>query len=135
MNKKQIAVWTLATAVALSSAGTALIAQERGERGESKEPKVQSSVQVPKGQDDENDAALVKLAKLTIEEAMRNAQGAVAGRVIEAQLENEDGSLVYAIEILSGQTTKEVIIDAGNGAVLGVGTEAEGDEHEENDEK
>jgi uncharacterized membrane protein YkoI len=135
MSKKQIAVWTLATAVTLSSAGTALIAKERGEQGDSQEPKVQSSIQVPKGQDDENDAALAKLARITLEEATRNAQSAVAGRVIEAQLENEDGSLVYAIEILSGQTTKEVIVDAGNGAVLNVGTEAEGDEHKENDEK
>jgi uncharacterized membrane protein YkoI len=135
MSKKQIAVWTLATAVTLASAGTALIAKERGERGEGKEPKVQSSIQVPKGQDDENEAALAKLAKITLEEATRNAQGAVAGRVLEAKLENEDGNLVYTVEILSGQTTKEVIIDAGNGAVLGVGTEAEDDEHEENDEK
>jgi uncharacterized membrane protein YkoI len=135
MSKKRIAVWTLATAVTLTSAGTALIAKEQGESGESKEPKVHSSIQVPKGQGDENDAALAKLAKITLEEATHNAQGAVAGRVIEAQLENEDGSLVYAIEILSGQTTKEVIVDAGNGAVLGVGTEAEDDEHDENNEK
>ena len=41
--------------------------------------------------------------------------------VIECKLENEDGFLVYGVEIASNdRTTMEVQVDVGNGLVLSV---------------
>lgn len=57
---------------------------------------------------------LQSLAKITAQEALQAAQSTVAGKATSIELENEDGNLVYAVEI--GQ--QEVIVDAGNGRVL-----------------
>ncbi|MEQ8536435.1 MAG: PepSY domain-containing protein [Coleofasciculus sp. D1-CHI-01] len=67
---------------------------------------------------------LQSLAKITLEEAQQAAESAVGGTANSVELETEDGSLVYEVEI--GQT--EVYIDAGNGTVLY--TENEDDEDE-----
>lgn len=67
---------------------------------------------------------LQSLAKITLEEAKQAAESAVGGTADSIELETEDGSLVYEVEI--GQT--EVFVDAGNGTVLY--TENEDDEDE-----
>ncbi|MFN7412907.1 MAG: PepSY domain-containing protein [Dolichospermum sp.] len=65
--------------------------------------------------DDVQDAAkLQPLAKITAKQAQQAAEAAVRGKVKSVKLENEDGNLIYAVEI--GQ--KEVTVDAGNGKVL-----------------
>jgi uncharacterized membrane protein YkoI len=65
--------------------------------------------------DDVQDAAkLQPLAKITAKQAQQAAEATVRGKVKSVKLENEDGNLIYAVEI--GQ--KEVTVDAGNGKVL-----------------
>lgn len=54
------------------------------------------------------------LAKITPQQAQQAAEAAQGGQASSVKLENEDGSLVYAVVI--GQ--KEVKVDAGNGRVL-----------------
>lgn len=75
-------------------------------------------------EDQQEAERLQSLAKITLEEAKQAAESAVGGTANSVELETEDGSLVYEVEI--GQT--EVYVDAGNGTVLY--TENEDDEDE-----
>ncbi|MBD2093372.1 hypothetical protein H6F67_26355 [Microcoleus sp. FACHB-1515] len=56
---------------------------------------------------------------------MQTAETSANGRAYEAELETENGGLVYAIEI----DRQEIVIDAGNGRILY--TEVEGQEDSE----
>jgi uncharacterized membrane protein YkoI len=115
MNRKSIAAWTLATIVSTTGALTAVAGETETEREE--KVSYTSSIQVT---GNPSKADLEKLAKIRLEDAIRSAQGAAAGQVSEAKLENEEKNLVYTIEISNGTDKKEVIVDAGNGAVLAV---------------
>ena len=74
---------------------------------------------------------LPALAKISFQQATAAALKAVPGGVLKAELEVEDGNLMYSFEIVGAdQTITEVEIDAGNGQVLG--TEKETGEKEDN---
>ncbi|MBX2885631.1 MAG: PepSY domain-containing protein [Granulosicoccus sp.] len=58
---------------------------------------------------------------ITIEAAVASATASVEGRVLEAELESEDGQLVWEIEILAAdETVNEVMIDAITGALISI---------------
>jgi uncharacterized membrane protein YkoI len=57
---------------------------------------------------------LKALAKVTPQQAQQAAEAAQGGQASGVKLENEDGSLVYAVKI----GKQEVKVDAGNGKVL-----------------
>jgi uncharacterized membrane protein YkoI len=59
-------------------------------------------------------AKLQSLAKISASQAQQVAEAAQGKKASSTQLENEDGNLVYAINI--GQN--EVKVDAGNGQIL-----------------
>lgn len=60
-----------------------------------------------------------KLAKISSSDAVKAAIEKVPGDVLSIALENEDGSLVYAVEVVNSQTgLHEVNVDAGNGKIL-----------------
>ncbi len=85
------------------------------------EPQLNGSIAVPQGQDEglseaDEAAALAPLANITADEAVAAAQAKVPGDVQKVELENENGSLVYSVEIGG----KDVKVDAGTGAVLHV---------------
>lgn len=64
---------------------------------------------------DRQEAALLQsLAKISPQQAQQAAETAQGGKASSVKLENENGSLVYAVKI--GQ--KEIKVDAGNGQVL-----------------
>ncbi len=65
-------------------------------------------------EEQQEDKKLQALAKITAEQAKQAAETSVGDKASSVKLENEDGNLVYAVEI--GQ--KEVKVDAGNGKVL-----------------
>jgi len=74
---------------------------------------------------------LPALAKISFQQALAAALKAAPGGVLKAELEVEDGNLMYSFEIVGAdQTITEVEIDAGNGQVLG--TEKETGEKEDN---
>ena len=61
-------------------------------------------------------AALAGLAKITVEQAQAAALAANPGTtVVKAELGDENGSLVYSVELSNGSDVK---VDAGNGAIL-----------------
>lgn len=90
------------------------------EASEAPEATIKGSIQLPAEQpgtevsDAQEEAQLRTLAKITPQQASQAAQAAVPGTVGSVKLEDEDGSLVYAVVI--GQS--EVLVDAGNGQVL-----------------
>ena len=65
------------------------------------------------------DAARAALATLTPDEASVAALASQAGTVQDVELSNKAGNVVYEVTIVDASGTEfEVIIDAGNGAVL-----------------
>jgi uncharacterized membrane protein YkoI len=85
------------------------------------EPQLNGSIAVPDAQyegmsEADESAALAPLATITPEQASAAAQADVPGDVQKVELDNENGSLVYSVEIGG----KDVKVDAGNGAVLHV---------------
>jgi uncharacterized membrane protein YkoI len=64
-------------------------------------------------------AAMRKVAKLDLSEAKAvAAKRFPRARIVEAELDNEDGNVVYEIELLEGTMTRTLIVDAGNGGIL-----------------
>lgn len=65
-------------------------------------------------EEQQEQAELQPLAKITLLQAQQAAEAAEVGKATKVKLENEDGNLIYSVII--GQ--KEVAVDAGNGKVL-----------------
>ena len=57
-------------------------------------------------------------AALSEQEAQRFAMQAAPGEVIDSELENENGTMVYEFEIQQGDSVREVEVDANTGAIL-----------------
>jgi uncharacterized membrane protein YkoI len=80
-------------------------------------------------------ADLPTLARISFDEALKAALIAAPGKIIKAELEIEDGNLMYSFEIVgAGKAITEVEIDAGNGKVLGT-DEGDPEEREESNGK
>jgi hypothetical protein len=71
------------------------------------------------GTETDEGTALQGLAKITPDQAKAAAVAVVPGNATKVELENEDGNVVYAVEVTGtdGKQT-DLKIDAGNGAVL-----------------
>jgi uncharacterized membrane protein YkoI len=71
------------------------------------------------GSDAQEQAVLTALATVTAAQAEQSALAAVPGTVSETDLDNENGFVVYSVEINGADgTVTEVTVDAGNGSVL-----------------
>jgi uncharacterized membrane protein YkoI len=100
--------------------------------GTAQYPAYQSSIRVPEHANGERGEAarLVALAKIDATRATSAALAKVSGSVLKVALDNENGNLVYSVEIKTASNgIKDVKVDAGDGAVLHV--DAAGDEGEE----
>lgn len=80
-----------------------------------------SSIQVPyqkvaESKEEINTPRLKKLAKISEAEAIRIARQRYHGKLGKVDLENEDGNLIYSVEV----GARELAIDAGNGKILQV---------------
>jgi len=97
--------------------------------GKVQSPAYQSSIRVPDHQNGEGGEAarLAALARIDASRANAAALAQVPGTVLKVALDNENGNLVYNVEIKTASNEiKDVKVDAGNGAVLYV--DAAGDE-------
>lgn len=102
---------------------------DKGDKGET--PDVKGSIKAPETKDDAKgaetaasqqaeDAALAKLATVDKAAATSAATGAVPGTAGPATLQDEDGSVVYKVEVTKAdKSVVEVTVDAGNASVLG----------------
>ena len=94
----------------------ALVSAEKADK--KAEPSVTASIR-PMGR--VKPVNLPALTKIDFQTALTTALKASPGSVIKAELEVEDGNLMYSFEIVGAdKKITEVEIDAGNGKVLGI---------------
>ena len=72
--------------------------------------------------------ALEALATVTPDQASAAATAAVPGTVNKVELDNENGSVVYSVEIQTTSGTVDVKVDAGNATVLAQEADDDGGE-------
>ncbi len=91
--------------------------------GTHQSPAYQASIKVPNQRNGERGEAakLAALAKIDATRAISAARAKVPGTVLKVALDNENGNLVYSVEIkTTSNKIKDVKVDAGNGKVLHV---------------
>jgi len=88
-----------------------------------------------KGQDGEEaeNTSLQSLAKITAEDAKDAAMKAVPGTVTKVSLDDEDGNVVYSVEVQTAKGIMDVKVDAGNGQVLAQDSDQDNQDGQEND--
>lgn len=126
MRKTEIVIG-VAVATVLAIGGLAVSSQQA---------KLKGSIAL-KGHDE---AGYGEMAKVSLDEAVKAALQSVPGKVLKVELEDEDGYLVYGVEITKAdRQIADVKIDAGNGKLLKIDNdrndggdreEAEGSENE-----
>ena len=130
--KKAIVTGAIAAALALGGTGAAMASNNAAPANvdtEEQDVTYTGSVKAPAGNDVEGSddaaseaaesAALAPLATTTTAEATAAALAAVPGTAGDVTLENEDGYVVYGVEITTTDgSTVDVKVDAGNGTIL-----------------
>ena len=86
--------------------------QEAQAASQNAEPTLNCSIKIPQPAP----ADLSTLAKIKAQDAITAAKKAYPGITVKnAELDNENGCLVYSVELRNGS---EILVDAGNGKVL-----------------
>jgi uncharacterized membrane protein YkoI len=81
------------------------------------------------------EAAQAKLATIPLQTAIDTAVRSQGGTVLRAELQNEDGFLVYNVELVSAdKKVHEIKVDAGNGSILRIDVDS-ADRESENEER
>lgn len=78
----------------------------------------------------QDNAQLASLAKITPDQAKAAALKVVPGTVTKVSLDNENGYLVYSVDIKTNTGLVEVKVDAGNGTVLAQDKGQDNEKHE-----
>jgi len=81
---------------------------------------------------DAQEMAKLAAAKTSLSQAIVIAEKETGGKAIDADFDNEDGTLSLEIEVLKDNAVSKVIIDADTGKVVKVAAVAD-NEDEEND--
>ncbi|WP_020677587.1 PepSY domain-containing protein [Geopsychrobacter electrodiphilus] len=83
-----------------------------------------------------NDKALAE-ARITLNQAVSGALAVVPGKAISAELDDEDATAVYRVEIVSHEKTYRVTLDTQNGKVLAKQLDTADNDHDgdKNDKK
>lgn len=92
-------------------------ANEAGEDGEEAEDRAEGA----------ESERLKQLARITPEQAGAAALAQVPGTIKQVELENEDGNVVYGVEVKTANGESDVKVDAGDGRVLHVERDGEND--------
>lgn len=77
----------------------------------------------------QSEAEFPSIAKISMDKAVQQALASVHGRVLKAELEDENGFLVYGVEVVTAdKTIVDVKVDAGSGKVLAMERDKADDE-------
>jgi uncharacterized membrane protein YkoI len=71
----------------------------------------------PAGAMFETDRALSEKATVSMVDAIKTAEQAKPGKTVEVNMGKDDGRVVYKIEIVDGQKTHKVYVDAMTGKI------------------
>jgi uncharacterized membrane protein YkoI len=88
-----------------------------------------SSVKLPRGV--ESQAEFAQHARVTQQQAEAAALAVMPGQVVKAKLDDEDGYLVWQIDVKHPKGVTEIAVDAGNAQALAAETEDD-DDHGDN---
>lgn len=119
LNAKILSAITLVTSLAVGTAfatGAARLPDEVKS----------SSIKLPRGA--ETQAEFAQYAKVSQQQAEAAALAVQPGQVVKAKLDDEDGYLVWQIDVKHDRGTTEIAVDAGNSKILATEDE-EGDDH------
>ncbi|GAB5047397.1 PepSY domain-containing protein [Thermodesulfovibrio sp. TK110] len=84
----------------------------------------------------DDEARYATLAKISMDNAVNEALKVVPGKVIKAELENENGYLVYGVEIVKAdKQIADVKVDAGNGKILKIDLDHQDKGHDVHEER
>jgi uncharacterized membrane protein YkoI len=98
-----------------------------------KETAIHGTIQLPN--EGNQEAAQASQAKITVQQAITAAVSRQSGTVLRAELQNEDGFLVYNVELVSAdKRVHEIKVDAGNGSILRIDVDS-ADRETENEEQ
>lgn len=124
-SKRLLVVGVAAGALSAGGAGIAFAATgsptaaatDQGEH----DPSYQSSVRAPEKDypsDAAEQAALAKLATITPDQAKQSAAAATRGTATGVELGNENGNVIYLVDLTTPAGPAQAAVDAGNGHVL-----------------
>ncbi len=128
--EKKILVFLIATALIAGIIGVQAFTSGVRDKSFNKE----SSIHIDDSKeisDLEESSQLAYLAKITKEQAEAIALKSVSGVIKGSQLENDNGDVVYTIDIINGSVETEVRIDAGNGNILNIEKDNNSDAQQE----
>jgi uncharacterized membrane protein YkoI len=75
------------------------------------------------------------MAKITLQQAVDAALSRQSGKILKAELQDENGFLIFAVEIATPDNkVHEITVDAGNGFVLKSEADSSDNESESGDE-
>jgi hypothetical protein len=98
-----------------------------------KETAIPGTIQLPN--EGNQEAVQASLAKLTVQQAINAAVSRQSGTVLRVELQNEDGFLVYNVELASAdKKVHEIKVDAGDGSILRIDVDS-ADRETENEER
>ena len=127
-SKAKLLLTWMATAAAAGFQATLLANEPK------KEAPIRGTIQLQ--QEGEQQATYSSLAKITLQQATTIASNAQSGNISKAELQNEDGFLVYNVVVVSqDKKIHEIKVDAGNGSILRIDVDSADreTEHEESD--
>jgi uncharacterized membrane protein YkoI len=82
-----------------------------------------------------NETGYAEMAKIPLTAAVNAALKEVPGIALRAELENENGYLVYGVEVVkTDNVITDVKIDAGNGKILKIETDQKDQENHEGED-
>jgi uncharacterized membrane protein YkoI len=118
-----VAVGAAGIAGAATGQATPTPAPAQVEADNAQDPSYTSSVTAPQGAESQSEtdesAALQSLASITSDQARNAALAAEPGTAGKISLDNENGNVVWSVEITKADgTVTDVKVDAGNGTVL-----------------
>lgn len=89
---------------------------------------VASSLAFAAGNEEQYDAAALAQAKVSLAQAIAAAEQHANGKAVRAELEDENGTFVYGVEVINGTKVTDVKVDIRDGRILSA--QADPDEHE-----
>ncbi|MFI7318538.1 PepSY domain-containing protein [Streptomyces venezuelae] len=129
--KRNIVIATVAAAALIGGGSAVAFATGGDDDSAASKSSVQLKDNDRKDQDDRDDrkdddrddaaenTAEAKAAKVTAADAIKAALADTSGTAVSAELDDEDGGLVWDVDILKGKTWHSVEVDPGTGKVLG----------------
>lgn len=136
MKKKTFTICKMATTFITAVALASMVQAGMSFAGDNGKEVTNGSIRVQ-----QEESAYPGLAQITVEQAKDVALSNVQGDVLKIELEEENGFLVYGVEVVGpDKSVTDIKIDAGNGGILLMekdtpdGNKDNNDEQDNNDE-